>query len=170
MLTVNSRKTHESGSRFERSCGLTNSFADSCSRIHLVAIVALALVSSFQVNANLTADSRVQTLIDVCTQRPRQERKTECSWQMLNQWMIKIMGAFWRNKQLSHCIRCVFTARTLSPSPTTKAFLYRQHDATLKHNRENCFILNRSTFKLLTVFGEFRYCNYNRPGSSKTGL
>lgn len=36
----------------------------------MVAIVTLALVSSFQVDARLTADARVQTLIDVCTQRP----------------------------------------------------------------------------------------------------
>lgn len=53
-------------SRFPGSRGLTNSFAHSCGWIHLVAIVTLALVSAFQVNANLTADARVETLIDVC--------------------------------------------------------------------------------------------------------
>lgn len=68
------QNTSESETRFPGSCRLTNSFADSSSGIHLVAIVTLALVSSFQVNANLTADSRIQTLIDVCTQRQSWER------------------------------------------------------------------------------------------------
>lgn len=43
--------------------------------------MAFTLVSSLQVDADLTADARVQTLIDVCTQREREtggeEEKTE---------------------------------------------------------------------------------------------
>lgn len=68
---------------FPPNCCLTNSLADSCGRIHLVAVVAFALVSSFQIYADLTADARVQTLIDIYIQRETgrreggEEEKTE---------------------------------------------------------------------------------------------
>lgn len=48
---------------------LTNSLTDAGGWVHLVAIVAFTLVSSFQVDADLTADARIQTLIDVCRAR-----------------------------------------------------------------------------------------------------
>lgn len=64
---------------FSPRCSLTNSLAYSGGWIHLVAVVAFALVPSLQVDADLTADAWVQTLIDVCTQREEggEEEKTE---------------------------------------------------------------------------------------------
>lgn len=56
------------------SFALTNSLADSGSGIHLVAVVALALVAALQVDADLTADAGVHTLVDVCTERGMKRR------------------------------------------------------------------------------------------------
>lgn len=56
---------------------LTDGLAHSCGRIHLVAVVALALVASFQVDADLTADAGVLAFVDVCARRETQAvRKT----------------------------------------------------------------------------------------------
>lgn len=55
-----------------RNC-LTDSFADAGCRIHLVAVVTFALVSALQVDADLTADAGIQTLIDVCTRRETED-------------------------------------------------------------------------------------------------
>lgn len=59
---------------------LTNSLADSGGWIHLVAVVAFTLVSPLQVDADLAADARVQTLIDICREREMRMRKPENSW------------------------------------------------------------------------------------------
>lgn len=48
---------------------LTDGLAHSCGGIHLVAAVALALVASFQVDADLTADAGVLALVDVYARR-----------------------------------------------------------------------------------------------------
>lgn len=48
---------------------LTDGLAHSCGRIHLVAVVALALVASFQVDADLTADAGVLAFINVYARR-----------------------------------------------------------------------------------------------------
>lgn len=52
-------------------CQHTYSLADAGSWIHLVAVVAFTFVTSFQVNADLTTDARVQALIDVCLQKEK---------------------------------------------------------------------------------------------------
>lgn len=44
---------------FPSKRSLTDSLADSCGWIHLIAVVAFTLVPSFQVDADLAADARV---------------------------------------------------------------------------------------------------------------
>lgn len=46
---------------------LAHSLAHSCGGVHLVAVVALTLITSLQVDTNLTTDPRVHTFIDVST-------------------------------------------------------------------------------------------------------
>lgn len=45
---------------------LTDCLTHSCTGVHLITLMTLAFVASFQVDANLTTDSRIQTFIDVC--------------------------------------------------------------------------------------------------------
>lgn len=57
---------------------LTHGLAHSCGWIHLVAIVTLTLVPSFQVDADLTADAGVLAFVDVYAHRETdgEKRKT----------------------------------------------------------------------------------------------
>lgn len=52
---------------------LTHSLAHSCGGVHLVTVVALALIPSLQVDTDLTTDPRIHTLIDVCRKGEKQE-------------------------------------------------------------------------------------------------
>ena len=55
---------------------LTHSLADPRGGVHLVAVVTLTLVASLQVDADLTADARVHTLVDVWRQQTQKTTTT----------------------------------------------------------------------------------------------
>lgn len=44
----------------------TYCFTHSCAGVHLITLMTLAFVASFQIDANLTTDPRIQTLVDIC--------------------------------------------------------------------------------------------------------
>lgn len=53
--------------------------------------MAFALVSSLQVDADLTADARVQTLIDVCAQREEEGGRVRKRKQGAYSWYLSCL-------------------------------------------------------------------------------
>lgn len=67
----------------------TYCFTHSCAGVHLITLMTLAFVASFQVNANLTTDPRIQTLIDICN------RGIEC-WSKKTKQLLNSMLITWK--------------------------------------------------------------------------